>query len=311
MLKAHWLIFIMALPNQNNTLRIKAWRNLKNLGAAVLRDGVYLLPYRENLKSQLNQQVKEIKKIKGSSWVFEIGEQPLEETRSFQQRFDRSEEFAQWLKQVEELRNILAEQQETELRKQYRQLQRELSNLLEIDYFPHPQQPFFKQQLEQLENAIHARFSPQEPHTILQPLQTFKKENFQNKIWATRQHLWIDRLASAWLIQKFIDSNAQFLWLDDPKNCPKNAIGFDFDGAQFTHINQYITFEVLLINFDLFENKSLKNLAALVHYLDVGGIPTPEAAGIEKILQGMRRRQLTDDQLFQESCKLFDFLYED
>lgn len=307
----HWLVFIMALPNQNNTLRMKAWRNLKNLGAAVLRDGVYLLPFREELKNKLNQQVSEIKAIQGSSWLFELNEQSTEQTLAFQNLFDRSEEYSQFLKEIEQLRNVFSEQEETHTRKQLRQLQRDFSNLLEIDYFPYSQQPFLKQQLQQLEIEINQHLSPQEPHTIMHPLQILNKTDFQNKIWATRSQLWIDRLASAWLIQKFIDSNAQFLWLDDPKNCPQNAIGFDFDGAQFTHINQYITFEVLLISFELFQQPSLKNLASLVHYLDVGGIPTPEAAGIEKILQGMRRQQLTDDQLFQESCKLFDFLYEE
>jgi hypothetical protein len=308
MSNAHWLIFIMALPNQNNTLRMKAWRNLKNLGAAVLRDGVYLLPYREDLKNKLNQQVSEIKKIKGSSWLFELGEQPLKQTQAFQELFDRGEEYAEFLKELEQLRNVFSKQLETEVRKQLRQLQRDFANLLDIDYFPHAQQPFIKDTLQQLEKSIHAHFSPQEPQPIEQSLQPLNKADFQHKIWATRQQLWIDRLASGWLIQKFIDSNAQFLWLDDPKNCPKEAIGFDFDGAQFTHTNQYITFETLMIRFELIENKSLKHLADIVHYLDVGGNFVSEAAGIEKILHGIRRQTSNDDQLFQESCKIFDFL---
>jgi len=311
MSNAHWLIFIMALPNQNNTLRMKAWRNLKNLGAAVLRDGVYLLPYRDDLKIKLNQQVTEIKKIKGSSWLFELGEQPLKQTRAFQELFDRGEEYAELLKELEQLRNVFSKQLETESRKQLRQLQRDFVNLLDIDYFPHAQQPFIKETLQQLEKNINAHFSPQEPQPIEQSLQPLNKADFQHKIWATRQQLWIDRLASSWLIQKFIDSNAQFLWLDDPKNCPKEAIGFDFDGAQFTHTNQHITFETLLIRFGLIENKSLKHLADIVHYLDVGGHFMSEAAGIEKILHGIRRQTSNDDQLFQESCKLFDFLYEE
>lgn len=306
-----WLLFIMALPSQNNTLRMKVWRNLKNLGAAVLRDGVYLLPCRDDLKNKLNQQVIEIKKINGSSWLFELGEQSLEQTQAFQQLFDQGEEYAEFLKELEQLRNVFNKQTETEIRKQLRQLQRDFSNILDIDYFPHEQQPFIKETLQQLEKSINAHFSPQEPQPIEQSLQPLNKADFQHKIWATRQHLWIDRLASGWLIQKFIDSNAQFLWLDDPKNCPIEAIGFDFDGAFFTHTNQYITFETLLIRFGLIENKSLKHLAEWVHYLDVGGNPISEAAGIEKILHGIRRQTSNDDQLFQESCKLFDFLYEE
>jgi hypothetical protein len=73
--------------------------------------------------------------------------------------------------------------------------------------------------------------------------------DFQGRTWATRKHLWVDRMASAWLICRFIDPKASFHWLDDPKRCPKKALGFDFDGATFTHVDGRVTFEVLAANF--------------------------------------------------------------
>jgi hypothetical protein len=119
----------------------------------------------------------------------------------------------------------------------------------------------------------------------------------------------VDRLASAWLIQHFIDPKARFLWLVKPSDCPKDAIGFDFDGATFTHIGARVTFEVLLASFGLEGDPALSRLAALVHYLDVGGIPVPEAAGLDAILWGVRLRCDTDDTLLAEATKIFDCLY--
>src|SRR3546814_6533704 len=81
----------------------------------------------------------------------------------------------------------------------------------------------------------------------------------------------VDRLACAWLIHRFIDSQARFLWLESPALCPADALGFDFDGATFTHIEARVSFEVLLASFGL-DQPGLRRIGALVHYLDVGGV---------------------------------------
>jgi hypothetical protein len=70
--------------------------------------------------------------------------------------------------------------------------------------------------------------------------QVLQQQDFQNKIWATRKRPWVDRLASAWIIQKFVDPQAKFIWLEHPNDCPKHALGFDFNHAQFTHINHLV-----------------------------------------------------------------------
>ncbi len=90
-----------------------------------------------------------------------------------------------------------------------------------------------------------------EPKAIQAHIQHLDKGNYQNRIWATRQRPWIDRLASAWLIKTFIDTSPTFIWLETPSDCPKDAFGFDFDGATFSHVNHWVTFEVLLHSFDL------------------------------------------------------------
>ncbi len=90
---------------------------------------------------------------------------------------------------------------------------------------------------------------------------------------------------------------SRFLWLTKPVDCPKKAVGFDFDGAQFTHVGNKVSFEVLLTSFGLERDIGLARLGALVHQLDVGGIPVAEAAGFVAILTGARELQPDDDAL--------------
>lgn len=112
----------------------------------------------------------------------------------------------------------------------------------------------------------------------------------------------MDRLASAWLIRRFIDSDAQILWLESPGDCPKDALGFDFDGATFSHNGQRVTFETLQESF-LLQTPDLGRLAGLVHYLDVGGAQPAEASGIEGVLAGLRESTTDDDPLLQAAAE--------
>jgi hypothetical protein len=121
--------------------------------------------------------------------------------------------------------------------------------------------------------------------------------------------LWIDRAASAWLIRRFIDPKAKFLWLKRVKDCPKSVVGFDFDGAEFTHVDSKVTFEVLLSSFNLEHDAGLARLGALVHHLDVGGIPIAEAPGFATIMAGARSLQQDDDALLKAMTPVLDSLY--
>jgi hypothetical protein len=131
--------------------------------------------------------------------------------------------------------------------------------------------------------------------------------DYRGRTWATRQRPWADRLACAWLIRRHIDPQARFLWLNEPANCPPEALGFDFDGATFSHVGAKVSFEVLLESFDL-EQPALKRLGALVHFLDAGGVEPPEAIGIERVLAGLLEAITDDDQLMLVASGVFEGL---
>jgi hypothetical protein len=168
-----------------------------------------------------------------------------------------------------------------------------------------------------LRQALDAAFSRGEPNALpAHDLPLLDCRKFQGKRWATRARPWVDRLACAWLIRRFIDDAPQFLWLateGSPAGAapltPRGAIGYDFDGARFSHVGARVTFEVLLAQFGLDTNGALQRLAATVHVLDAGGIPTPEAAGLEAVLAGLRELHADDDSLAAAAAAVFDALY--
>ncbi len=128
--------------------------------------------------------------------------------------------------------------------------------------------------MTELEQRVARLDAPGEPRTVPAGVPVVDRAAFQGRLWATRRRPWVDRLASAWLIRRFIDTGARFVWLADPAVLPKRAVGFDFDGAHFSHVGARVTFETLLAAFGL-ETPALLRLGTLVHGLDAGGVMPP------------------------------------
>ena len=153
------------------------------------------------------------------------------------------------------------------------------------------------------------RLSGGEPHAAKGKVRRLDPARYRNRLWATRKDLWVDRLASAWLIRRFIDGKAKFAWIDRPRNRPKGSIGFDFDGAEFTHVDSRVTFEVLLASFGLDGDQALASIGHAVHFLDIGGIPVADAKGLETMLRGIKAKARGDDETALEANKVVDFFY--
>jgi len=135
-------------------------------------------------------------------------------------------------------------------------------------------------------------------------------EPLANRVWATRKPLWADRLACAWLIRRFVDPEGRITWLDKAQAAPQHAIGFAFDGAHFRNSATRVTYEEMLERLGLARNRALARIGRIVHYLEVQRSPVPEAAGVQTLLQGARRRAGGEDELLREAEKTFDLLYD-
>jgi hypothetical protein len=190
-----------------------------------------------------------------------------------------------------------------------KRLRRSFQEIVETDFYPGQANRQAQDALAGLESAVQRLFSSDEPHKAKGRIRRLDPVRYQGRVWATRKNPWIDRLASAWLIKRFIDRKARFRWIDKPKDRPKRALGFDFDGADFTHVGNRVTFEVLLASFGLDSDPALNQLAATIHFLDIGGIPVDDAKGLETILKGARDKARNDDELVLAAAKVFDHVY--
>lgn len=304
-----WLLLITNLPGRNPTLRMRFWRTLKAAGAGLLRDGAYLLPNGDRSRRVLEGQGAEIKRAGGLVQLLSFDADSAEQNAQLVALFDRTEEYTQAIDRLETLKRELAKLAEPDARQRLAVIAREVAAIATRDFFPGEPLRQMEAALADAETALNARFAPDEPHAARRRIRLRERKDYRGRTWATREQLWIDRVASAWLIRRFIDPKAKFLWLKRVKDCPRSAVGFDFDGAEFTHVDSKVTFEVLLSSFKLEQDAGLTRLGALVHHLDIGGIPIAEGPGFVTIMAGARALQRDDDELLKAMTPVLDSLY--
>jgi hypothetical protein len=298
-----YLLLVLSLSTENGTARMRAWRALKSSGAAVLRDGAYLLPDVGDCDATLAAIATDVRENGGSAYLLPT----VDEESGFPALFDRTSEFSTLLAETQQALSALSPDNLADAVKTARKHRKNFASIAAIDFFPGEAQKQADAGLLELERAVNRTLSPDEPHATDGRIALLDPKNYQGKTWATRRRPWVDRLACAWLIRRHIDPKAEILWLESPAQCPAKAVSFDFDGAIFSHVGAKVSFEVMLASFG-FEASALKRMGALVHYLDVGGIQPPEAAGIESVLGGMRNAITDDDQLLQAASAVFDGL---
>ena len=274
-----------------------------------LRDGAYLLPGGADREEALQQLAQESIREGGSAWLMTIQSSGGSEDRAYRQLFDRAGDYAELRKVWKEANRSVASLDPSELTRLRKKLQREYDAVRATDFFPSDTSGEAEAEWLDLRQRIEGLLSPDEPHDVQRRIPRLDPGKYRGRVWATRRRLWVDRVASAWLIRRFIDPDAQFRWLASPADCPKKALGFDFDGATFTHVDDRVTFEMLMASFGLEGDAALARLAAMVHQLDVGGPPVPEALGFEAVMAGARERLPDDDALLAEMSAVLDSLY--
>ena len=301
-----WLLMLVTIPGEKPALRMRLWRKLKASGVGVLRDGVYIGPKQREVASLFGAQAEELTAAGGTAQLLTVDG----EANDFAHLFDRSGEYRELLMEIGGVARSLKASSAKKLEVKAAALRRQFESIVTRDFLPTALQQEARSAIDDLSARILRALTPDEPHAASKRLVKLNRKEFRARVWATRAKPWVDRVASAWLIRRFIDQKARIVWLKDLSKKPAKALGFDFDGADFTHVDDKVTFEVLLHSFDLQGDPALLHIAGMVHYLDVGGIPVAEAAAVEIILRGMRSRVSDDDDaLLAAASRLFDDLY--
>jgi hypothetical protein len=304
-----WLILTATLPSHPSALRVRVWRALKATGAGPLREGVHLLPAFAPTAPALWEVEGLIRASGAEAHLLEVQARDAAQEQAFQALFDRADLYAELRQSVAEAHQALPTTSEAELKKALRSLTQQLHAIQATDFFPGAAGEQAADALRDLQGKVLRHLSPGEPQASSAAIERLPLGDFQGQTWATRHRPWVDRLASAWLIQRFIDASPTFVWLDDPAQCPPTALGYDFDHARFSHVGNRVTFEVLTHSFGLDTDPGLQRLGALVHCIDVGGAPVDEAPGVETLVRGLHAQHTSDDALLAACCPLFDALY--
>jgi hypothetical protein len=310
-MKLDWLALVLTLPTSPSAVRVRIWRALKAGGCGALRDGVYLLPSRPGCADVLEVLADEVRQAGGEATRLTFAAADREQQAQFEALFDRSAEYKVFESELAQQRRELRTASEAAGRRLLRSLQQKLDAMQAIDFFADGRGARAAAALEELRVTCEARWSPGEPHALSAAgrIEPRDPADYQGRTWATRARPWVDRLASAWLITRFIDREPRFVWLKSVTRRPKGALGFDFDGATFSHVDGKVTFEVIAASFGLDGDDALRRLGEAVHYIDVGGAASDEAAGLEALIRGLQAQHSDDDALLAASLAVFDALY--
>jgi hypothetical protein len=303
-----WLLLVLTLPTDNTAARMRFWRALKAKGCAMLRDGVYLLPATEASENDLLELGTSIGEAGGAAHLVRAPSREPNQEAEFRALFDRGEDYSVFIQSLTDARKTLSDLSPSEITRLLRRTGKDFEAISSVDFFPNEGSVRAEASWADFVALANTVLSPGEPHPAAGVIVRLRREEYQQRTWATRQGLWVDRVASAWVIRRFVDHQARFLWLASPGACPSDALGFDFDGAAFSHVGERVTFEVLVASFALDEEPGMLKLGSMVHALDIGGVVVPEAAGFEAVMTGAKARALSDDNMLTEMSHVLDSL---
>ena len=302
-----WFVLVTQLPD-DATVRMRILRMLDAMGCGILRDGVFVLPESTSVQQGLERLGQHITTNGGVHHFLRVQSDEAQ-AKAFERLFDRSARYVELIKTVEAMRGGFGIADPTALSRMLIRQKREFGAISSLDFFPSETRERAVQAIASAEADIRkVLFPASKDLSSSQQLRT--REKFFHRIWVTQKPLWVDRLACAWLIRRFIDAEAKIVCAERGAAPPETVVSFGFDGAMFSNSAAQVTYEVLLDAFSLNKDPALKRIARIVHVLDIGGAPVPEAAGIEAMLQGAQRRASDEAALLTETEKTFDLLYD-
>jgi hypothetical protein len=308
---SRWLLLIHQLPTKPAYLRVKVWRRLQGLGAVAVKATVYALPATPEAQEDLEWLLREIVEAGGEALVCEarlIDGLTDQEVRAL---FDRARN-ADYDKLAEEVRALAraidddgSPEQLAEARAQLTKLKARLGQVTAIDFFGADGREAAEALLLDLEARLRQE-TPAEPAAAEPDLGTLER-----RVWVTRAGVHVDRIASAWLIRRFIDPEPRFKFVPPKGYVPEpGELRFDMVEAEFTHEGDRCTFEVLLARAGLHE-PALRALAEIVHDIDLkdAKFARAEADGIRTLIDGIGAATGDDDERLARGGTVFEDLY--
>jgi hypothetical protein len=297
-----WLLLLVSLPPRPSSLRVRAWRRLRALGAVPVKSSAYLLPFSPDRYEQFQWLAQEIQKDGGEATLLKVDRIENMKQANVIRLFQEARN-ADYTALAERYRRLLKGRR-PRLADELSRLAREMERLADIDFFDAPA----KVEAQRTRETAEMRLAPpREPPR--QPAAALNLAELKGRRWATRPRPHVDRIASAWLIKRFIDPDAEFRFAP-AEDIPADAIPFDVAGAEFGHQGDDCTFETLLRRSGLRDRK-LAAIAEIVHEADLRDQKylRDEARGIDLALRGLLAAIKDDHEALAYGMTLFDGLY--
>ena len=284
-----WLALLHQLPAKPPYLRVKIWRRLQSIGAVPLKNAVHLLPNTEPSQAAFSTLLHEITSSGGEAILTEIRLLDGQSDPEVRTLFDTARD-ADYDDLAQSARRLLETGPATSA--EIAKLQKRLEDIGRIDFFG----AHGRQEAEAALTELDRRRYQHPDVTRTAPAET--PQDLTNRIWVTRSGVHVDRIACAWLIQRFIDPQARFRFVDSRTHAPEpGELRFDMADAEFTHEADRCSFETLLLRASLIDDPALQAIGEIIHELDIadGKFTRPETAGLGAMLSGVCAS--TDDDL--------------
>jgi hypothetical protein len=307
-----WLTLLVSVPPKPIRHRVGVWRKLKRMGAVPLRGSAWLLPETPDTTEAFQWLAQEVGSVKGQATLLHVDAiEPMSDERVAALFHEaRAADYETVMRGCRDLLAPLDRQRSGRLaleplKVRLETLRRELDRVAAIDHLQSPLGAKARALWESAARRVRA-LEARPPvaagrrRSALPPAGT---------TWVTRPRPGIDRIASAWLIKRFVDAQARFAFAD-PADAAKKGVPFDVAGAEFSHHGEDCTFETLLKRSGL-RDRRLRAIAEIVHEADLrdGKFPRPEAAGVDLALRGLAATTHDDHELLERGMTVLDGLY--
>jgi len=313
-----WLFLVHQIRTRNSRERVRVWRMTKKTGALLYRNSVYVIPYSKEGLEDFLWLCQQIRDSKGEASVFISQSTDDRENRALIALFN-SNRHAEYTRAHRALEAILGRIRIASREKRLsvalhesidravKDIEKRVVDIERIDFFGEPMKKQVRSMIARTRKQLGVR--THEGPSLSHPFRVHRKE-FQAKTWATREHIHIDRLCSAWLIRRFIDPRAKFIFAPADQ-LPRRAILFDVFGEAFSHHGEDCTFETLLKSFGI-RDKALSSIAQIVHDIDMkdNKFGRTEAPGVDAIVRSLSDSINDDIKVLEIGSSLLDGLYQ-
>lgn len=292
--RAAWLVLAYQLPARPPHLRVRIWRRLQQVGAVLVRNSIYVLPNTGEAREDLEWIRAEIVAHRGQASLLEASalDGATDTDVTAQLRADRDAEYRAFIKQASRTRGV-------------RKLKEQLAAIVKRDYVDTPSRRDAERLVAEIERELGHQLSASDERPRL------RTRDFQGRVWLTRPHPGIDRMASAWLIRRFIDARATFTFAGSVSARDRRRVPFDMADVEFGHHGTRCTFETLVQRFGI-ADAAVRPIAEIVHDLDLKEtrFGRPEAVAVGRIVEGLRASKASDAELLDRGMSVIEALYQ-